>query len=329
MLDDSNGIVGGFAMVPNYCLRDKRLTPTDKGIYAYICSNSPTFICSEKNLANNLGVGSQMISSSINRLKGLGYVTKIQHRGKKGRFGQVNYIANSYPSIPDESQEDTLPDEPLSEEPLSGESSHLIILRINKIIETTLKGITPEQLTNSQELFEKKILRRNFRLDEVAIWEEWKTKCVDPYLILRAYVDTEYKGRKQTLQDIDKTLKAWESYGAKTYKDVENYLLDQFYENIVNKIKSEDPYMTDEEIEAKIMKTDACGTHSWRDDIRNAYLSRNYDELRRILDDCPSEVFRYLSNDILIFAADYFEQIGNLSKRVVALSYVEGGRAYA
>lgn len=329
MLDESNGIVGGFAIVPNYCLRDKRVKPTDKGIYAYICGNAPEFLCSEKAIASNLGICPDTVSKAIKRLTELGYVKRIQLRAEKGKFGRVNYVANPFPCIPDETQETPSSEEPLTEKPLSGEPSHLIILRINNIIETTLKGITPNQLTSDQALFEKRVLRRNFKLEELVIWEEWKAKGVDPYLILRAYVDTEYKGRKQTLMDIDNTLKAWESYGAKSYKDVENYILDKLYENIVSKIKSDNPYITDEEFEAKVSRTDAWTTLNWRDEIRKAYNTHHLDEARLILSDCPTEVFRYLSDDILEFAADYFERTGRLNKKNAALSFVEGGKAYA
>ena len=161
MLDDSNGIVGGFAIVPNYCLRDKRIRPADKGIYAYICSNAPEFICCEEAIARNLGICTETVSKAIKRLTELGYVKRIQLRAEKGKFGKVNYIANPYPSIPDETQETPSSEEPLTEIPLTGEPSHLIILRINNIIETTLKGITPNQLTSDQALFEKRVLRRN------------------------------------------------------------------------------------------------------------------------------------------------------------------------
>ena len=68
MLDESNGIVGGFAIVPNYCLRDKRVKPTDKGIYAYICGNAPEFLCSEKAIASNLGICPDTVSKAIKRL---------------------------------------------------------------------------------------------------------------------------------------------------------------------------------------------------------------------------------------------------------------------
>ena len=329
MLDESNGIVGGFAIVPNYCLRDKRVKPTDKGIYAYICGNAPEFLCSEKAIASNLGICPETVSKAIKRLTELGYVKRIQLRAEKGKFGRVNYVANPFPCIPDETQETPSSEEPLTEKPLSGEPSHLIILRINKIIETTLKGITPNQLTSDQALFENKVLRRPFKLEELVIWEEWKSNGVDPYLILRAYVDTEYKGRNQTLMDIDKTLKAWEEYGAKSYKDVENYILNQLYQNIIRKIKSQDPYMTEQDVEAEASKTDAWTTLTWRDGIRKAYKTRHFDDARQQLMDCPNEVFRYLSNDILEFAADYYERIGRLDKKNAALSFVEGGKAYA
>ena len=329
MLDDSNGIVGGFAIVPNYCLRDKRIRPADKGIYAYICSNAPEFICCEEAIARNLGICTETVSKAIKRLTEFGYVKKVQFHAEKGRFGKVNYVANAYPSIPDETQEVPSTEEPSTEKPLSGEPSHLIILRIQKIIETTLNGITPNQLTSNQALFEKRLLRRAMKLEEIAIWEEWKANGVDPYLILRAYVDTEYKGRNQTLQDIDKTLKAWESYGAKTYKAVENYLLDQLYENIVCKIRSENPDITEDALNAKLTRYETWVTHSWRDEICIAYKNYQFDVVRQHLRDCTVEVFRYLPNHILEFAADYFEQIGKLDKRDAALSFVEGGKAYA
>lgn len=329
MLDDSKGIVNGFAIVPNYCLRDKRVKPVDKGIYAYICGNAPNYLCSEKRIAKNLGVCPETVSKAIKRLSELGYVSMVQLRGKNGKFGQVNYVANSYPNIPDETQETSSPEEPFTEKPVSGEPSHSIILRINNIIETTLRGITPEQLTSNQSLFEQRVMRRNLKLSEIPIWEEWITNGVDPYLILRAYVDTEYKGNNQTLQDIDKTLKAWKSYGAETYKDVENYILDQFNKNIINKIKSEDPYMTDEEISKRASRTEACDTLRWRDDISKAYITHQFDVTQLMLRDCPTEVFRYLSDDILEFAADYFERTGRLNKKNAALSFMEGGKAYA
>ncbi|MCQ2467916.1 MAG: helix-turn-helix domain-containing protein [Clostridia bacterium] len=328
MLDDCNAIVGGFAMVPNYCLRDKRLKPADKGIYAYICSNASTFKCSEKRFAKNLGIGITAVKNSLKRLFELGYIYRVEVRDEKGKFSHITYVARAIPENLDKGQETTTTDEPLLDNPLIENPTPLIILGINTISETTLKGITPYELTTNQELFEKRLMRRNLTLSETAIWRSWQKNGVDPYLILRAYVDTEYKGRKQTLQDIDNALKAWKEFGAESYKDVENYILNRMRENIIKKLKYEQ-HCTDDEIETALLKTESGFITGWRDDIRKAYNTRQYEEAQYMLHDCPDEVFRYLSDDLLEFAADYYERKGMLDKKATCLSFVEGGKAYA
>lgn len=82
-----------YGKTPVSCLRDKRLSLSAKGLYAYICSCAPNFHCTIRGFASVLKESRGAIGRAANQLEELGYLKRTYHRDGSGKFSEVEYVA--------------------------------------------------------------------------------------------------------------------------------------------------------------------------------------------------------------------------------------------
>lgn len=111
---------GGFTVLPNGMLRDSRLNPKTKGIFAIMCSFSEGWEYSVSGLSVVCGVGRDAIRSALKELEKAGYLEREQSHGERGRFGGNVYILHEVSRCPDVQP---LPGFPSTVEPSTGEPS--------------------------------------------------------------------------------------------------------------------------------------------------------------------------------------------------------------
>lgn len=82
---------GQFTQVPNAWVRDERLSRKARGLLVEIMSHSIGWHVSVSGLQAAGTEGRDAIKSALVELKELGYLAVAQHRGDRGRFGEVEY----------------------------------------------------------------------------------------------------------------------------------------------------------------------------------------------------------------------------------------------
>lgn len=101
---------GGYTVLPNGILRDKRLSLKTKGLFAVILSLPQGWNFNVAGLATVAGCGRDAVRSALKELERAGYLTRSQAQGERGRFSGVIY------TIRDRAEE-PLPENPTAEKP--------------------------------------------------------------------------------------------------------------------------------------------------------------------------------------------------------------------
>lgn len=81
-----------FAMISKSMLRDRSLTPADKGVLCYLLALPDNWITHPKQVAEALGISKNKIYDILRNLIINGYATKEEKKCAKGRFSSVEYL---------------------------------------------------------------------------------------------------------------------------------------------------------------------------------------------------------------------------------------------
>lgn len=69
-----------FCLVSKTLIEDRLITPKAKAMYAVLCSRADGFECTNKNLADVLGIGNDTAAKLLRELEDYGYIIKISRR---------------------------------------------------------------------------------------------------------------------------------------------------------------------------------------------------------------------------------------------------------
>ena len=111
---------GGYTVLQNTMLRDKRLSLKTKGLFAVLLSLPGDWQYSVSGLASYCGVGRDAVRGSLRELEGAGYLAREQTHGPGGKFGGNTYLLRDESSVPLPENPTTvqpLPEKPLTEKP--------------------------------------------------------------------------------------------------------------------------------------------------------------------------------------------------------------------
>lgn len=312
-----------YACVPSKCIRDTSVSLKAKGIYSMICNCAENWNYSVEGFASISVEGAKAVGNAIKELEQHGYITREYVRGEDAHFQSVNYVV-----VP----------EALVEERAAtfrGADNHQrkVITNINnnKVNNTYINNTNKRNtlfLTGAEDVEQK--LGRSIMPNEIEIYRRWETEGVDRKFIMRAIEDNFYRNNQCTLKYVDETLDTWNKAGLKTIKDIENYILDAQYNN--TRMKLLDLFNGDEEkVSMKLDNSQTGIIYSWRNGINQAFAEydngRNtsmQDYLdRALLDGVKPEIFKYLSNDILVYAADLYDKYNEPELKAEALEAID------
>lgn len=111
---------GGYTVLQNTMLRDRRLSLKTKGLFAVLLSLPGDWQYSVSGLASYCGVGRDAVRGSLRELEGAGYLAREQTHGPGGKFGGNTYLLRDESSVPLPENPTTvqpLPEKPLTEKP--------------------------------------------------------------------------------------------------------------------------------------------------------------------------------------------------------------------
>ena len=113
---------GRYAQIPNFMLRDKKLSLDTIGLLAQLMSHSPGWRVSQESLAKANGVGRDAIRRMIRELVEAGYlsVSEKQVHNEKGYLAGYTYTTKD----PDEMTQEPSLVEPLLAEPTKANTAH-------------------------------------------------------------------------------------------------------------------------------------------------------------------------------------------------------------
>jgi predicted transcriptional regulator len=113
---------GRYAQIPNFMLRDKKLSLDTIGLLAQLMSHSPGWRVSQESLAKANNVGRDSIRRMIRELVEAGYlsVSEKQVHNEKGYLAGYVYTTKD----PDGMTQEPLLVEPLSAEPTKADTAH-------------------------------------------------------------------------------------------------------------------------------------------------------------------------------------------------------------
>ena len=309
-----------YAQVPVKCLRDKRLSLAAKGMYAVLCSNCPEWRSSLKGYASVLKEGRAAIGTVIKQLEQYGYLKRIYHRGPDGKYTQVEYIPNADPESEAPSEDDSASDIPLPEYPPPDTQADYVMINETNINQSIYKEQT-DYIYAEIGVFEL-YLRRKLFPSEVSIWMKWHNEGVDQKIIKLAVEDNEFRGDSNHLKFADETMRRWKSKGLTTMKDINNDILNLKCKRTRAKMLKGVPPEEREYVEGEFSITEVGWLQGWRDVILNLYKT-NDPEIIDATKDCPTEVFKYLSNEVLHVMSCIYESLGKEDKRTAAIEAKE------
>ena len=294
-----------YVRVPTRALFEKDMSLTAKAIYSILCWCPENWEYSVSGFEGMLKEGRAAISSALHDLEKHGYLIRKRVRDERGGLGKIDYKVYADPITVERKQDDRKQDN----------NTDNIISKETNIEDNYINGINPFLLTADLGTFEK-FLRRPLNPSEVPIWKKWKELGIDSKIIERAIEDNEYRQSKMTLHHVDRTLQEWKENGLSSLKDIENYILDATCQNTVLKLASRE-YGDTFDPELTLYTTHAGELKGWRDDILEVYKTDGESFLGR-MSLCPTEVFKYLPDNMLKIAAHYFERIGDVERKEAA-----------
>lgn len=303
-----------YTPIVNSIIWDKDISLSAKGMYSMICSTPPGWKSSIKGFASVLKEGVAAVSRAVSELEKAGYIHRCYVRDKNGKYSHTEYRPTLLPFSETPVTENSLSDSTVTE----NEVDKYICKETNLKETNNKRSDTKENtvcLTGDIKIMEK-YLRRPLSPSEYSIWDNWKKDGVRSDIIKRAVEDNEYRKEKMTLHHVDETIRFWDKQGLQTLKDIENYILDAKDINtgrfIRNKFGADD-----ERVEAEYIGSHVNDLKSWRDALLSGY-KYDRDQFRSDIMLCPTEVFKYLPNEVLIEAIELSEKDGNTTRKEAA-----------
>ncbi len=112
---------GGFTVLPNALVTDKRLSLKTKGLMAVLLSRPDDWKYSIAGLAVFCGVGKDSIRSALAELEKAGYLTRAQIHAENGKFGGTEYTIRDHSAQPDDREIRPLSGFPTTAEPTTAD----------------------------------------------------------------------------------------------------------------------------------------------------------------------------------------------------------------
>lgn len=143
---------GRYAQIPNFMLRDKKLSLDTIGLLAQLMSHSPGWRVSQESLAKANNVGRDSIRRMIRELVAAGYlsVSEKQVHNEKGYLAGYTYTTKD----PDTLTQEPMLVEPLSAEPTKANQAHKNTNNLeNNLKENKLKNIYSDDFEKFWKLF--------------------------------------------------------------------------------------------------------------------------------------------------------------------------------
>ena len=308
-----------YTAIANQVIRDKNISLAAKGMYDVVCSAPPGWKSSLKGYASVLKEGVTAIRNAVSELERAGYITRIYHRDKSGKFSDVQYRPNLVPFA-----DTPVSDEPSSDNPISDNQIGKYICNETNIKEDKNKEINIEEntvlLTGDLADFEK-YFRRSLTPTEGLIWKQWKEEGINSKAILRAIKDNEFRKERLTLQHVDETLRDWKERGLTTLKKIDKFLLDNKLYRTEHFLREKYEF-DDEKYESERAQSAVGQLVLAIDYIMDSYKNNGEQFLRDICI-CSVEVFRYLPDAALEIAIHYFDRTGNGERKQAAVKALD------
>ena len=114
---------GGFTVLPNGILRDKRLSLKTKGLFAVLASLPPNWDYNISGLAVTCNVGRDAIRTALNELETAGYLERSQEHGVQGKFSGCIYVIHEVSKHPLETADPPLSGFPTTVNPTTDKPS--------------------------------------------------------------------------------------------------------------------------------------------------------------------------------------------------------------
>lgn len=80
-----------FTKVPNALITDARISMGARNLYAYIASKPAKWVFNRSHICHELGITLESLLKMCNELTSVGWMTKSQGHGEKGRFSPCEY----------------------------------------------------------------------------------------------------------------------------------------------------------------------------------------------------------------------------------------------
>ena len=148
-----------YSIIPNYHLRDKRLSLKAMGLLSLIISLPENWQCSISGFTSMSNDGKDSVGNTIKELEKYGYLKREQIK-ENGKFAGFNYIVYDKPLV-----EKPLTENPITEKPLQ--------INTNKV--------NIEELNTNKEKYKREKLNLVYdqpeEINEVEEWFEYFWKC--------------------------------------------------------------------------------------------------------------------------------------------------------
>jgi len=86
-----------FVMIDKYGVNDEHLSWKAKGILVYLLSKPDDWTVRVEDLVKRAKDGRDAVKAGLRELEDNGYLSRHQHRGEKGKFGEIEYIVYERP----------------------------------------------------------------------------------------------------------------------------------------------------------------------------------------------------------------------------------------